>query len=154
MNFSTKSGKASDLNLHAASSIKKPINLKGKYEDKKVFGRNKNKEEKDKKGKLIVIEEKEDKNSFTEENIDFEAFFDEELKQKEEEKQRESRRMRLEQIKKINENPENANKDNVEFLILPTNEFNKDESSKAKLPSKKETNNNNNNKIKMMKNHC
>jgi len=144
INFSTKNRKNSDTNF-AALSIKKPFDSKGKYEDKKSFSsRKRDNEDKDRKRKLIIIEEKEDRSTIAEESINFEAFFDEELKEKEEEKQRELRRMRIEHIKKMNENVDViSNKDdNAEVLSLQ-GDICQDEISKTKLPSKIETNNNN-----------
>jgi hypothetical protein len=132
MNFSTKN----KSDLKTSSAIKKPINLKAKNKYKKTP----NREDKRKKYK-IIFEENDAKSSSTEENIDFEAFFDEEQKQKEDEKQREFRRIRLGQIKKMNEN---FNKDNVDLITLK--EENKDEIRKVKLSSKND--NNHNNKIK------
>lgn len=140
MNFSTKSSKLDSI---ASSNIKKPIDTKGKHDDKKSSDKNKDKSERDKKSKIIIIEEKDEKINAIEDNVDFEAFFDEELKQKEEEKQRELRRMRLEQIKNLNEKTANTNKDNTEVFSLQSENL-KEESIKAKLPSKNETNNNNN----------
>jgi len=100
MSFSTKH-KTGSLK---ADQIKIPTEFKSKIEEKNYSKTEKNSSSKRKlEEKYISIEE----------NMDFENLLDDEQRQKEEEKEREMRRLRLDQIKQMNEN---LNKDNYSYI--------------------------------------